>query len=654
MNLMDMLRQRAQEPVPERDDSAVSLDVDEDGKRLFADDIVAFVRDQLQKRQDARRTLETQWVLNANFKAGHQNCDINAGTGEIEDYVPMYDHLERGIYNKIAPLIQTRIANLRTVKYDMTVRPRTEELDDYEKAQVSTKLLRYTQDMLDFDGLMDTAYQWSALTGTAFFYSWWDANRGEDIGSGVTEGDLSCGLLTPYEVYPEDLYREKVSDQRSVLVEQILPVGDVYDIYGVRVPCGDSISTYTMMPAVGAGGNGYENVTYRMERTVKEDAVRVLTYFERRSRRYQQGRMIVVIGEQLFSYGALPYKEIPIVAVKDQIVEGQFFGKSVIQDLIPYQRAYNGVKNKIHDYIQTVAANPIAVAEGSTDVDDLVDNGIPPGKVLAYNPNRGGPPVAISYPELPGTVLAEEQKLISDMEYTAGVSQLMVVGAAPSGVTSGTAIDNLRQIDNTRLSLTAESFRTAVKSLAKMWLRIYKDWSSNYRVLRTAGLDDSGAVLTWCVDDINSFDVEFDTENELKNSEDNQKANFLQAWQMGVFADENGVIPREFRRRAWEMLKIGNLSDMVTEDDLQRKNAQRENTYFGVGSVPKVDELDDHEIHVAEHRRFALGMQFRLLEKKSPEYAAALRAHIKDHESILAQKAAQQMAQAAAQMNMGG
>ena len=99
MNLMDMLRQRAQEPVPERDDSAVSLDVDEDGKRLFADDIVAFVRDQLQKRQDARRTLETQWVLNANFKAGHQNCDINAGTGEIEDYVPMYDHLERGIYN---------------------------------------------------------------------------------------------------------------------------------------------------------------------------------------------------------------------------------------------------------------------------------------------------------------------------------------------------------------------------------------------------------------------------------------------------------------------------------------------------------------------------------------------------------------------------
>ena len=67
----------------------------------------------------------------------------------------MYDHLERGIYNRIAPLTQTRIANLRTVKYGMTVRPRTDELDDFEKANISTRLLRYTQDVIDFNGLID-------------------------------------------------------------------------------------------------------------------------------------------------------------------------------------------------------------------------------------------------------------------------------------------------------------------------------------------------------------------------------------------------------------------------------------------------------------------------------------------------------------------
>lgn len=648
MNLLDMLRSSVQGDGGKAAER-MPLDTGEDGEVLYADDIVNEVKTELERRRNERRNTELQWVLNANFLAGHQNCDINVGTGEIEDFIPMYDHLERGIYNRIAPLTQTRVANLRTVKYGMSVRPRTDELDDFEKASISTKLLRYTQDIIDFNGLMDTAYQWAALTGTAFFYSWWDATKGEEI-QGVREGDLNCGLLTPYEVFPADLYREKICDQRSIIVEQIMTTDDVYDLYGVKVERGEAIETYTMMPAQGSGGNGILTTTYRMERQSKENSVRVITFFERKSRKYPDGRMIIIIGEQLHRYGGLPYREIPLVAVKDQIVAGQFFGKSVIVDMIPYQRAYNGVKNKIHDYIQTVAANPIAVPVG-TDVDDLVDNGLPPGKIIPYDPSRGGAPTPISYPNLPQTVVAEERKLESDMEYIAGVSQLMVVGATPSGITSGTAIDNLRQIDNTRLSLTAECFRTAVKSLAKQWLAIYKDWASGYRVLKTVGLDDSGGVFTWCAGDINSFDVQFDTENELKYSEDAQKSSFLQAWQMGLFADESGQVPTAVRRKAWDFLHLGNAGDFVGEDDLQKKNAQRENTYFGAGVIPEVDELDNHAIHAEEHKRYALGMEFRLMERKSPEYASALRAHLKQHEEIIARANAEQMARALAAQN---
>lgn len=630
--------------------------MDAEGRKLFADDIVAWVLSELEKRRDARRNTELQWVLNANFLAGHQNCDINVGSGRIEDYAPMYDHLERGIYNRIAPLVQTRIANLRTVRYDMTVRPRTDELDDFEKADISTKLLRYSQDVLSFGDLADTAYQWTALTGTAFFLSWWDVSR--STFGGEPEGDLNCGLLTPYEVFPEDLYKEKVADQRSVIVEQIMSVEDVFDMYGVRVEHGENIETYTMMPASGAGGNGALYSTFRMERIPREDAVRVVTVFERASRLYPRGRMMILLGDELHFYGEMPYREIPLVAVKDQTVAGQFFGKSVIQDLIPMQRAYNGVKNKIHDYIQTVAANPIAVAEGSADVDDLVDNGIPPNKIIVYNPNRGGAPTAIAYPELPGTILTEERQLASDMEYIAGVSQLMVVGATPTGVTSGTAIENLRQIDNTRLSLTAEMFRTAVRTLARQWLYIYKDRASGYRILKTAGEDNAGGVYSWCSDDINSFDVEFDTENELKNSEDNQRQNFLQAWQMGLFTDSDGVVPREVRLRAWELLKIGNTNAILEEDDLQRKNAQRENVLFEAGSIPEVDEqLDDHKIHAQVHKRYALGMRFRLMEKKSPEYALAFREHLARHEELASQPTPEEQAalmQAMTQAQGGG
>ena len=221
----------------------------------------------------------------------------------------------------------------------------------------------------------------------------------------------------------------------------------------------------------------------------------------------------------------------------------------------------------------------------------------------------------------------------------------MVVGAAPRGVTSGTAIDNLRQIDNTRLSLTAETFRTAVRSLARQWLYIYKDRASNYRVLRTAGEDNAGGVYAWCSDDINSFDIEFDTENELKNSAENQRNNFLQAWQMGLFTDSDGQVPREIRLRAWDLLKIGSTNAMLAEDDLQRKNAQRENTYFEAGSIPEVDDqLDDHGIHLQVHKRFALSMRFRVLERRSPEYARAFREHLAQHEQFASQPTPEEQA----------
>lgn len=628
----------------------------EDGKTLFAEDIVAKIKSDLEKRRSDRKSLELAWVLNANFLAGHQNCDINVHSGRIEDYIPEHDYMSRGIYNRVAPLIQTRIANLRTVQYGMMVKPKTNEVDDYQKADVSTKLLEYAQSNGDFQKKMDTAYQWAALTGTAFWYSWWDTRLGgmvaktevtevTDDGTmsirleDIHEGDLAYGLLSSYEVFPEDMYQQEVSDQYSVIVEQVMNKKEVYDLYGVEED-GQEIETYTLMPTPAAGLAGQEQTVFSMEKETRSDAVRVITYYERRSRKNPNGKMAVITGDRLIYYGDMPYREIPITAVKDQIVQGQFFGKSIIQDLIPLQRAYNACLNKVYDYIATVGANPLAVAAGSVDVDDLTDNGIPPGKIVEYKPEYGGPPQFMANPELPGTVLKEIERLENSMEYTAAVSQMMVVGATPTGVTSGTAIENLRQIDNTRLSLTAESFRDAVRSMARLWLYIYKDRSANYRAMQACGADNGGSVIVWSTEDITSFDVDFTTENELKNSPERQKENFLQAFQMGLFAGADGTIPREVRAKAWELMRVGNTDDIMGIDDVQRKNAQRENVLFEAGSVPKVDEqLDDDEIHLDAHMRYALSMRFRMMERRSPEYAQAFREHMAQHQARIAQMA---------------
>ena len=84
---------------------------------------------------------------------------------------------------------------------------------------------------------------------------------------------------------------------------------------------------------------------------------KVITYLENPSARNPQGVTAVIAAGRLVHFGKLPFDQIPLSIFRSKEAAGQFFGKSVIEELIPLQRAYNGCKNKIHDYISTLAAN---------------------------------------------------------------------------------------------------------------------------------------------------------------------------------------------------------------------------------------------------------------------------------------------------------
>ena len=629
-----------------------------------AEEFVGWVKSELERRRGDRQSFELQWLLNANFLAGHQYCDINPRSKEIEEVEPEYDYMERGVYNRIAPIYDTRMANLRAVRYLMTVKPATEDLDDLAKADISTGLLRYTQRNVGWDGLKDRIYGWSELTGTAFVLSWWDANAGRLIGTvqeetggtrDVCEGDLVCGILSPYEVFPESAYKETIDEQRNIITDQVLDKEMIYDLYGIRVD-GTACDRYVITPISGAGGYGLDTYSSTVMATKTErvqDCEHVITFYETPSKKYHDGRMAIIIGDKLYYYGAMPYDKIPIVAVKCKAVAGQFFGKSFIQELIPLQRAYNGCKNSLHDYIKSVVGEPILMPDGAVDseqLDEMIMDGIAPNQIINYKQEFGTPSRLRQY-GVPSEIVNEMNQLAQDMEYAAGISQLMVYGSAPSGVTSGTAIESLRQIDNTRLSLTSENMRSAVKELAVKWLHIYKRYAAGVRVCSAVGVNAVGGVLTWMADDINSYDVVFDTENELITSEETQKQNFITAMQMGLFSDENGVVPVEIREKLIEQMRINGYSQIMTQNREQIQNAQRENSFFESGVIPERYIYDDDAVHLNEHLKYALQYRFRMLRQKNPELCKLFDQHIDEHKRAIAQKEQEAMARVMAAKN---
>lgn len=652
-----------------REPPRVPLERADDGQIVYDDELAGAILSELERRRDERMGYELRWTLNADFLSGHQNAEIDLHNRCVRtEERKIKGDRERRVYNRIEPLMDTRLAHLMSVNYDMVVSPRTNEAEDIAKAKISTKLLEYCQQVTNFSVQKDRLLAWMEVCGTAFTVSYWDKNAGEVIAQAVTAGadgvsvpqdihlgEVGFGLLSPYEVFPASLTIESVEDQPSIITEQVFDVDTIRDLWGVEVE-GEEIESYQLMPeAEGMTGHNRTNTTFGVSRVSRDNCQRVVTYYEPPSPQLPKGRYILVIKDRVVYYTELPGGVMPIVAFKAKNQAGLFFGKSVIESLIPLQRSYNDLQNKIMDYAAVIVNAPLLTPYGSLDVDALADEGgVDSGMILEYTDDHGEPHF-LQYPNFPPVLIEQRNQIASDMEYTAGVSQLMVYGAAASS-SSGKALQKRQEIDATRMSLTGDNVRNGVRDMAKLWLRLNKTFSTGYRAMLIAGDDDMGGIWTWCSEDINSYDVEFSAENELRRSPEQQKEDFMQAFQMGLFADENGVIPKEVRRRAWELLKLGELHDVLDIEDMQRKNAQRECVYFESGVIPDDDKYGDDEIHLEEHLRYALSNDYRMLTKSSPEYAALFDAHIEQHRQKIAakQKAAQMQAMQMAALQQKG
>lgn len=625
------------------------LDNDVDGKPLFKDDIIADISEKLRKSKDAKLGYELQWQLNSRFLEGDQYCDINTGLKKIYEITYPHDNIERETYNMILPLIETRIANLKRINYIMRVKPCTTEADDYYKAETSTSILQYLQRTTDFERKKNTAIYWNEICGNCFFLSWWDSEKGEEYARETVididaeeeqvkqteriwrQGDLDYGLISPYEVYPESITKQGIEAQRYIIIEQVKTAEDIYDMFGIEVE-GKTVDTFSITPIASGGGTGYVNSVLSFTTSTVENAVKLITYFEKPSRAYPRGRLIMVIDEdEIVYYGDLPYEHIPLVQMVCREVPGRFFGRSVIEDLIPRQRAYNGCINRIHEYIKRAAIGSYFIQEGSVDMERFCEEGLAAGEALEYK-NGFEKPTPVPVGALPSELLQERYNLKSDMEYVAGTSQLMVNGATPSGVTSGTAIQSLMEIDSTRLSMTGDNIRNAVKKLAIVWLEIYKKFANTRRIINICGTNEIGASVMWCSEDITSFDVEYTTENELVTSEATQQQNFERMYQLGAFTDSSGQIPDAVKSRMIKDAKVGNYTDLMSIDELDRQAARNEIALFKLrGVIPDVSEFDNHDIHADEHKRFTKQMEFTMLKLQKPQLAAAFEEHIRQH-----------------------
>lgn len=609
------------------------------------------IKNEFERRREERRPFELQWRLNQNFLQGNQYCDVNEDTGEVVDQPAETDWEYRNVYNQIAPIVETRLSKLSRVQPGLVVRPLTADTEDIMTAKTSTRLLKATYAAKDMGERIMEATYWAEICCSAFYKSVWNPYSGRILGYSngkpVYEGDIETVVVSPYEIFPASCYISGIDNQDSIIHARVYSVEEIELVFGIRVP-GRTMNVMNMdITGMGHGGIGYNPNMVQVRDYSMEDAELVLEWYEKPSRMFPSGRHVTVVGDYVLDISELPFKVgtyfrrgYPFVQQFCLPNPTIFWGTSIIERLIPLQRDYNATKNRINEHIARMAVGNLVYEKGSVNDDLILTYGLQPGTALEYNTGTQAPQW-MQVAEIPQTLFAKITEMRNEFIDISGVSEMSKTSAAPTAVSSGVGLEILKEQDDTRLTLTAENIRNAVKHVGQHWLRLFKQFVTVPRISRIVG-NDVGDVITmiWKGSDVTSDDVIVDTNNEMTNTPAQRKQLALELMQAGMFNDpDTGRMTRETRAKLMEIFELGNWEATIDIDELHSVRAQRENMLLEKEDIPKIMQLDNHSLHIQEHIRYALSAEFRKMQERKPELATALLQHIEGHKTLAVDQA---------------
>lgn len=606
-------------------------------KKNMEKELVSSVFEDFERRRNERKFLERQWKLNLNYLAGNQYCEVDL-TGEIREEEKYYGWQSRSVFNHIAPIIDTRLAKLSRVRPTFSVRASSGEDSDLKMAEISTEILNSTYQRVSLDKVIKMATLWSETLGTVFYKITWNDKKGKVLGEKdglkIKEGDVEISAISPFEIFPDSISHSEIEDLKSIIHARAVDVDVIEEIYSKRV-IGEEIDVFSFDKLE----ESYlvRNSDKKTSSTLKNHALVLEKYFAP-SKEYPNGRLVIVTKDELLYDGELPYENgvdgkraFPFVKQTSLTRAGSFFGESVIERLIPLQRAYNAVKNRKYEFMNRISMGVLKVEDGSVDTDELIDEGLSPGKIIVYR-QGARPPEIMNSNSIPADFSYEEERLYSEFMTISGTSELSRNYDTFRSQLSGAALELLIEQDETRLAITSDSIRNAVKDIAKQILRIYKQFATTTRIMKNAGNSKHVKVFYFKSSDISSDDVVFDTENEIAQTPAQKKTSILEMLRTGLLSDDNGVISLRTKGKILDILGYGSLDNVQDLAGLHRNKAEKENLDM-LNVETEVDDYDNHDVHLEEHLRKILELDVNSDSDES--YLKRLKNHYQEHKNKL-------------------
>ena len=478
-----------------------------------ATDERAIVEEVLAKHRESnfyKLGLAGEWLLSQAFYMGKQNVVYDRVAQLVrETRNPKGD--VRYSENRIMPVVLAMVQLLNSGNPEMELVPaRCTVIEDEQAADVSQTVLDYIDRVIDWERLKNGMNWWRAVLGGGVMRFWLDPDAGEKPSFPIT--DPQTGQTTTVEVQEGEIRAEVFSpwDVHFFPTSAPTPRHVVGTLFTSYVPLEDARARwpeYANQIAPGDDMDAYEFYRRRVEWLNAPTAlrpndkatsglIRLYEYLEAPTKKFPQGRKIVVAGRtlvenstnafaDLFEVEAPSYLKMGWVKFGLIPVPGRVWDMGAVENLRPIQVEFNQLKTDLIKHRRANMRARIFVPDGGGITKDQITN--LHGQVIAYKPLPGSAPITVVPPIPFGSQVFAELEQAKDGLNEVGMRPQISRGINQGQVRSGAQANMLINQANQPFGVIATDTEMGFADCARLKMALAKAYYSDLKLTRIVG-----------------------------------------------------------------------------------------------------------------------------------------------------------------------
>jgi hypothetical protein len=436
----------------------------------------------------------------------------------------------------------------------------------------------------------------------------------------VAQGDIAVEVMSVFEMFPDPL-ATSMDDIEWMIEEKVRSVEYVKRRYPNNLagepfePTPDSDIPSGLSEGWTGGGQVFGDGTANYR------GVKVKEYWCKPSSKYPKGWWAVWANDTLLR-SEVPFDPMPYVKFDSIRVPGKFWSHSVTTDLRGPQQDLNSIRTQIKENARRLG-NPAIMKSRQANVRYEGT----PGEIIEYDSTVQDPaPQYLEPPSIPPYVENEIVRIEKSIEEIAGIHEVSRA-TVPPGVTAASAINLLQEADETRLGPEIQQMEQALGDLGTKILMLRAQYNTDQRIMRIAGEDGNWDIFAFRGEMLGQNPrVDVQAGSAMPRSKAAKQAAMTEVLalmlQYGVPIDERNL------RKFLKDYEVGGLDRLFEGFSEDAKQVNRENRQLIEGNVVPINSFDNHEFHIAEHTEFQKTHRYHYL----PENIKAMfDLHVAEH-----------------------